>query len=244
MDDTKQFEKDGVEEIARMGTDEALTAEAYAWMNRANRHKYSYHFSWMGIPIIQFPQDIVAMQELMWQVKPDLVIETGIARGGSILFYASMMEMMGIDGKVLGLDIDIRAHNRARIEAHPMFTRVEMIEASSVEEETGRRVAEIARRYKTVMVVLDSNHTHEHVAQELKLYAPLVTPGSYLVVFDTVVEFQDESLYPDRAWSVGNNPHTAVLEFLGKTDRFEIDKAIADKLQVTVAPDGYLKCLK
>jgi cephalosporin hydroxylase len=244
MDDTQQFEQDGIEEIARMGSDAELTAEAYAWMNRANRHKYSYHFSWMGIPIIQFPQDIVAMQELLWRVRPDLVIETGIARGGSILFYASMMEMMGIDGKVVGIDIDIRAHNRKRIEAHPMFTRVEMIEASSVAEATAESVAKIAAPFKTVMVVLDSNHTHEHVAQELRLYAPLVTVGSYLIVFDTVVEFQDGALYPNRPWAVGNNPHTAVMEFLGQTDRFAIDKSLANKLQITVAPDGYLQCLK
>ena len=244
MDDAQQFEADGVVEIAKMGADEALTTSSRAWIDRATQHKYSYHFSWMGIPIIQFPQDIMAMQELMWRIKPDLVIETGVARGGSILFYASMMEMMGIDGKVIGIDIDIREHNRKRIEAHPMASRVEMIEASSVDPATAAQVAAIAAPYQTVLVALDSNHTHEHVARELALYAPFVTAGGYLVVFDTLVEIQDGTLYPDRPWSVGDNPHTALTEFLKQTDRFEIDKSISDKLQISVAPDGYLKCLK
>ena len=244
MDDTKQFEQECIEEIGRMGADEVLTTEAYAWMKKANRHKYSYHFMWMGMPIIQYPQDMVAMQEIMWQVKPDLVIETGVARGGSVLFYASMMEMMGIDGKVVGIDIDIRSHNRARIEEHPMYSRVQLIEASSVEDDTAEQVARIAAAHGSVLVTLDSNHTHAHVARELELYAPLVTPGSYLVVFDTGIEFQDDDLCPDRLWSVGNNPHTAVMAFMQQTDRFEIDASIADKLQITVAPDGYLKCLR
>lgn len=244
MDDTKQFETDGVHEIERMGADDALAASTREWMDRATQHKYSYHFSWMGVPIIQFPQDIMAMQEILWRVRPDLVIETGIARGGSILFYAAMMEMMGIEGQVVGIDIDVRAHNRARIEDHPMAGRIEMIEASSIAPDTARRVAAVAQGATTVLVALDSNHTHDHVTKELELYAPLVTPGSYLVVFDTLVEFQANARYPNRPWAVGNNPHTAVMAFLEKTDRFEIDKRIANKLQISVAPDGYLKCRK
>ncbi len=241
MDDTKQFEAECAREIGQMGADEVLTASTREWVDRVTRHKYSYHFQWMGMPIIQFPQDIVAMQELMWQLKPDLVIETGIARGGSLVFYASMMEMMKIDGEVLGIDIDIREHNRARIEAHPMAGRIRMIQGSSVDPGIAGQVSSIAAQHKVVLVCLDSNHTHAHVAAELDFYAPLVTPGSYLIVFDTLVEFQDKSYYPDRPWAVGDNPHTAVMEFIEKTDRFEVDRSIPDKLQATVAPDGYLK---
>ncbi len=244
MDDTGQFREACAREIEQMGTDDALAARTREWVDHVTRHKYSYHFEWMGLPIIQFPQDIVAMQELMWRIKPDLVIETGVARGGSVIFYSSMMEMMGIDGEVVCVDIDIREHNRARIEAHPMAARVRLIEGSSVDPAIAEQVARLASQHERVLVALDSNHTHEHVAAELALYAPLVTPESYLVVFDTLVEFQDESLYNDRPWSVGNNPHTAVTAFLEQTDRFEVDKALSTKLQASVAPDGYLKCLK
>jgi cephalosporin hydroxylase len=198
----------------------------------------------MGRPIIQFPQDIVSMQEIIWQVKPQLIIETGIAHGGSLIFYASMLELLGNDGFVLGIDIDIRQHNRLAIEKHPMYKRIKMIEGSSTDQAVIAKVHEMAEGKAPIIVVLDSMHTHDHVFEELNAYSPLVTKGSYLVVFDTVIEDMPADFFPDRPWGRGNNPKTAVWEFLKRNDRFEIDKDIEAKLLITVAPDGYLKCIK
>ena len=197
----------------------------------------------MGRPIIQFPQDIMAMQEIIWQVKPDFIVETGIAHGGSLIFYASMLELIG-EGEVLGIDVDIRQHNRVEIEQHPMFKRITMIEGSSIDEEIAKQVYDLAKGKSRILLVLDSNHTHDHVLKELELYSPLVTKDSYLVVFDTVVEDMPEDFFPDRPWGKGNNPKTAVWEFLKKNKRFKVDKDIEAKLLITVAPDGYLKCLE
>jgi cephalosporin hydroxylase len=198
----------------------------------------------MGIPIIQFPQDIVAIQEIIWNVKPDLIIETGIARGGSILFNASILELIGGDGLVLGIDIDIREYNRKEIEAHPMFKRIKMIEGSSVSTEVINQVKEIVKGRKRILVILDSNHTHDHVAKEIGLYQELVSVGSYLLVFDTIIEDMPPSFSNDRPWTVGDNPKTAVHEFLKTNSDFIIDRQIQDKLLITVAPDGYLKRIK
>jgi cephalosporin hydroxylase len=213
-------------------------------ISKIAQYKYSYNFSWLGIPIIQLPQDIVAMQEIIWQVKPQLIIETGIAHGGSLIFYASMMELLGEDGMVLGIDIDIRAHNRVEIEKHPMIKRIKMIEGSSIDKDIISQVHQFAKGKAPILVVLDSMHTHSHVMEELKAYSPLVTRDSYLVVFDTVIEDMSDDLFPDRPWEKGDNPKTAVWEFLKGNDRFEIDKDIDGKLLITVAPDGYLKCVK
>jgi cephalosporin hydroxylase len=239
-----EFETRNAEFIQAMGKDDALKATTRDWFLGASRHEYSYHFRWMGRPIIQFPQDIVAMQELIWEVKPDLIIETGIAHGGSLVFYASMLELLGGQGQVLGIDIDIRPHNREAIEAHPMAKRIQMIEGSSVDAATVAKVKALAKGHARIMVVLDSSHTHEHVLQELRSYAHLVTKGSYLVVFDTVVEAMPKSFFPNRPWGPGDNPWTAVHAFLKETDRFEVDETIPNKLLVTVAPDGYLRCIK
>lgn len=227
------------------------------WMNFAQAGKYSYQFDWMGRPVIQYPQDIVAMQELIWSVRPDLIIETGIAHGGSLIFSASLLAMMDVCDaiergdqafnpkvsarKVLGVDIDIRAHNRAAIEAHPMMSRIQMIQGSSTAPEIVEQVRDIAKGYRRVLVCLDSNHTHEHVLAELEAYAPLVSAGSYCVVFDTVVEDMPDEIFPDRPWGPGNNPKTAVREYLKAHPEFEIDKRIDHKLLISVAPDGYLK---
>lgn len=210
----------------------------------SNRAQYSYNFSWMGRPIIQYPQDMIAMQELIWKIKPDLIIETGIAHGGSLIYYASLLELIG-EGEVLGIDIDIRSHNKAEIEKHPMFKRIKMIEGSAVGEETIEKVKEFAKGKKRILVCLDSNHTHEHVMRELQFYSPFVTVGSYIVVFDTIVEDLPEGYFSQkRPWGISNNPKTAVFEFLKTDDNFEIDKSIDYKLMVSVAPDGYLKRIK
>jgi len=238
------FEAQKREMIKRAGDDEDLRELGLRWINTSARYSYSYNFTWLGRPIIQFPQDIVAMQEIIWQVKPDLIIETGIAHGGSLIFYASMLELIGEEGQVLGIDIDIREHNRVEIEKHPMFKRITMMEGSSTDEAVVGKVRELANGKKRVLVALDSNHTHNHVLKELELYSPLVRTGSYLVVFDTVIEDMPAGYFSDRPWDKGNNPKTAVWEFLRSNDRFVIDKNIENKLLLTVAPDGYLKCIK
>jgi len=186
---------------------------------------------------------MIVLQEIIWQVKPDLIIETGIAHGGSLIFSASMLELLGNNGQVLGIDIDIREHNRVEIEKHPMFKRITMIQGSSIDKSVVQQVYNFAKDKKQVLVALDSNHTHEHVLRELQLYSPLVTKGSYLVVFDTIIEDMPEDFFLDRPWGKGNNPKTAVWDFLKSNDRFEIDKEIENKLLITVAPDGYLKCV-
>lgn len=217
-----------------------------SFMQSSIPHKYSYNFSWMGRPIIQYPQDIVAMQELIWSLQPDLIIETGIAHGGSLIFSAAMLELNAAcggcqDAEVLGVDIDIRAHNRDAIEAHPMSKRISMIQGSSIASEIIEQVKAKAEGKKSILVCLDSNHTHEHVLAELEAYAPIVTPGSYCVVFDTIIEDLPDEMFPDRPWGVGDNPKTAVWEYLKDHPEFEIDQTIHNKLLITVAPDGYLK---
>lgn len=244
MSDADEFRAQVKENIEGLKQDRDVQALSRIWLREIARHKYAYNFSWMGRPIIQFPQDMIAMQEIIWDVQPDLIIETGIAHGGSLVFYASLLEIVGGDGYVLGIDIDIRAHNRGAIETHPMFKRIRMIEGSSVSDEIATQVAEHARDKESVLVVLDSNHTHEHVLKELNLYAQHVTRGSYIVVFDTLLEDMPDDLARDRPWGVGNNPKTAVHEFLSGTDEFLIDKDIDSKLLITAAPDGYLKRVK
>jgi cephalosporin hydroxylase len=228
--------------IAGMAADPRLRAAAREMFLRSCDYRYSYNFSWLGRPVIQYPQDLVAMQEILWAVKPRRVIETGVAHGGSLVFYASMLELLGGDGRVLGIDVEIRPHNRRALEQHPMFKRISLIEGSSIDDAVVSQVRE--QCVSPVLVVLDSNHTHAHVLRELECYAPLVTRGSYLVVFDTVVDDMPASAFPDRPWGPGNNPRTAVRAFLATTDRFEVDREIEDKLLITVAPGGYLKCVK
>jgi cephalosporin hydroxylase len=246
MSEYDKFKRECTSEIAHMGNDGELAHASRSWMDRANRAKYSYHFEWMGRPIIQYPQDIIAVQEIIWSVKPDLIIETGIAHGGSLVFSASMLELNAISGgpqdaQVLGIDIDIRPHNRAAIEAHPMARRIAMIEGSSVAPEVVSEVRSRAAGKRSVLVILDSNHTHDHVLAELEGYAHLATVGSYCVVFDTIIEDMPDDAFSDRPWGKGNNAKTAVWEFLKRQSEFEIDKSIQHKLLITVAPDGYLK---
>ncbi|TAJ29421.1 MAG: cephalosporin hydroxylase [Bosea sp. (in: a-proteobacteria)] len=232
---------------------QALTRE---WFIVANAAKYSYHFSWLGRPIIQYPQDIIAFQELVWAVKPDVIVETGIAHGGSLTLSASLLAMLDLceatqagemldpaspKRRVIGVDIDIRQHNREAIAAHPLASRITMVQGSSVDPAIVEDVRAFVGGARTVLVSLDSNHTHDHVLQELEAYAPMVSVGSYCVVFDTVIEDMPEEMFPDRPWGRGNNAKTAVNEFLASDDRFVVDKAIEDKLLITVAPGGYLK---
>jgi cephalosporin hydroxylase len=242
----REFLEEVKREEERMGRDEALHSLSHRWMLETLKYKYTYHFSWMGRPIIQLPQDIIAIQEIIWSVKPDLIIETGIAHGGSLIFSASMLELNAIadgpqDARVLGVDIDIRAHNRAAIETHPMARRIDMVQGSSIAPEVIAAVKARAAGKRNVLVMLDSNHTHDHVLAELHAYARLVTVGSYCIVFDTAIENMPDDAFADRPWGKGNNPKTAVQEFLKHHPEFEIDKSMQRKLLITVAPDGYLR---
>lgn len=229
---------------AAMAQDENVRRPARELFLASAQHRYSYNFKWLGRPIIQYPDDIIAIQEIVWAVQPDVVIETGIAHGGSLVFYASMLHLMGGDGFVVGIDIDIRPHNRAAIEAHPLRDRIRLVEGSSTDETTLARVKELTKGRQRALVVLDSMHTHDHVLRELDLYEGFVRSGSYLLVLDTVVEHMPKEHFPDRPWGPGNNPLTAVNAFLEKNDRFVIDRDVENKLLLTVAPSGYLRCVK
>lgn len=250
------FKKEVEERLKAVESNQELKDAAYQFMKSSLAPKYSYNYSWMGRPIIQYPQDMAAMQELVWQVKPDLIIETGIAHGGSLIMNASFLALLELSEaaengqvvdpkkpkrKVLGIDIDIRPHNLEAIKAHPMSNRIDMIQGSSIAPEIINQVKEYSKAYKTILISLDSNHTHEHVLAELEAYAPLTSVNSYCVVFDGVVEDMPQELSGDRPWGPGNNPKTAVWEYLKSHSEFEIDKSVQNKLLITVAPDGYLK---
>jgi cephalosporin hydroxylase len=244
MSEVAKFFSEVAENIEALRADKDVQALSRIWLREITRYKYAYNFTWMGRPIIQLPQDMVAVQELVWKYKPDVIVETGIAHGGSLIYYASLMEMLGAAGIVVGVDIDIRKHNRVEIESHSMYPRIRLVEGSSVELETLNQVKSLIEDKKRVLVILDSNHTHEHVFQELQLYAPLVTEGGYIVVMDTLIEDMPNEFFRDRPWGKGNNPKTAVHEFLSLNPRFCIDREVEAKLLITVAPDGYIKCIK
>lgn len=251
-----EFNKEIEQRLLANGKDQHLIKAATEFMVLSTTPQYSYNFSWLGRPIIQYPQDMVAMQEIIWAVKPDLIIETGIAHGGSLILSASMLALLDMcdaieekkefnpstsKRKVLGIDIDIRQHNRDAIELHPMSSRIKMIQGSSISSEVIDKVHAFAGGFKKILVCLDSNHTHEHALAELVAYAPLTSVGSYCVVFDTIVEDMPKEKYPNRPWGPGDNPKTAVWEYLKTHQEFQIDKSVDNKLLISVAPDGYLK---
>lgn len=237
----QEFIKAREERISSNGKNEELKKAAALFNTASNKALYSYNFTWMGRPIIQYPQDMVVMQEIIWNIQPDLIIETGIAHGGSLIYYASLLELIG-KGEVLGIDIDIRQHNKEEIEKHPMYKRIKMIQGSSIEEKTIEKVKKVTGGKEKIMVCLDSNHTHDHVLRELELYSHYVSLNSYIVVFDTIVEYLPEGYFKyERPWGIGNNPLTSIKAFLEKNKNFEIDRSIDDKLLISVAPSGYLK---
>jgi cephalosporin hydroxylase len=245
----KAFDRETEERVAANAVNSELRSATDGFMRHSIAAKYSYNFTWLGRPIIQYPQDIVAMQELIWAIQPDLIVETGIAHGGSLIFSASMLELNArcggaMDGEVLAVDIDIRAHNRVAIESHPLFNRITMIEGSSVDPNVVEQVRARAADKRRVLVCLDSNHTHDHVLAELEAYAPLVSVGSYCVVFDTIVEHLPASQFPDRPWGPGNNPKTAVRQFLEAHPGFVLDERMDNKLMISVSPSGYLKRMR
>lgn len=248
MDFFESFQKERQANLDRQRNSAEVQQLSQQWIGHPDLKKYSYNFNWLGRPVIQYPQDLVAMQELLFTVQPDCIIETGIAHGGSLIFYASLLELNALCGGpenacVYGVDIDIRAHNREAIEAHPIYKRgrIHMLQGSSVAPEIIKQIHEMASRHSKILVVLDSNHTHAHVLAELEAYAPLVTPGSYCVVFDTIVAHIPEDAYLDRPWSTQDNPMTAVHAWLPQHQEFEIDTKIDSKLLISVAPSGYLR---
>jgi cephalosporin hydroxylase len=256
MNAIEAFNNQRLSDVSAMSQDSDLAKKTFDWRLAANKYKYTYNFDWLGRPIIQQPVDIVAMEELIWRVRPDLIIETGIAHGGSLIFSASMLALLDLcdaiesgvtlnprdsQRKVLGIDIDIRAHNRAAIEAHFMASRIQMIQGSSIAPAVVEHVRQMASGYKRILVCLDSSHTHAHVLAELQAYAPLTSVGSYCVVFDTIIEDMPADMFPDRPWGPSDNPKTAVVEYLKSHSNFEIDRSIPNKLLFSVAPDGYLK---
>jgi cephalosporin hydroxylase len=251
-----QFYLDCAREIELQGNDEPLRLLSREWFDASARARYSYHFESLGRPIIAYPQDMVAMQELIWRVRPDLIIETGIAHGGSMILNASMLALVDycdavetgqlLDPRnprrrVIGIDVDIRAHNRQAIDSHPLANRIHMIQGSSIDPSVVSEVHRRAASFKRILVALDSNHTHDHVLAELEAYAPLVTLESFCVVFDTVIEDMPPGSFPDRAWDKGNNPKTAVWEYLKSHSEFESDRSIDNKLLISGAPEGFLK---
>ena len=255
MSPEEQFAQERLQRREEYSEDARLKSLAHDWVFHSMQQKYLYNFDWLGRPIIQYPEDMVAIQELIWKVKPTLVIETGIAHGGSLVLSASMLAMLdyceaveagtSLDPRksrrrVVGIDIDIRSHNRSAIEEHPLSGLISMVEGSSVDQHVIDEVHQLAAGHETVMVFMDSNHTHEHVLGELNAYAHLVTKGSYCVVFDTFVEDMPPKYFPDRPWDKGDSPKTAVREYLKSHSEFEIDKSIDNKLLISVAPDGYL----
>jgi cephalosporin hydroxylase len=256
MNPIEQFRSEQHLRIASFAKDATFQALSRDWLQTSMQRQYVYNFDWMGRPIIQYPQDMVAIQELIWRVRPDLIIETGIAHGGSLMLSASLLALLDIcdaidagtlmdprvsNRKVIGVDIDIRPHNRAAIEAHPLAGRIAMIQGSSIDPATVLQVKEVAKNYQRILVLLDSMHTHEHVLAELEAYAPMVSLGSYCVIFDTFVDDMPAGFFANRPWDVGNNPKTAVRQWLKGRSDFQIDESWPNKLMVTVAPDGFLK---
>jgi cephalosporin hydroxylase len=239
-DDRAEFERTKREAATRMAADDTLSAKALDLNAAADRHDWSYQWSWLGLPVIQMPPDIVALQEVIWETRPQLVIETGIARGGSLALYASILELLG-EGEVLGIDVDIRAHNREAIELHPLAKRIRMVEGSSLDAGVVALARAAAAEVERVMVALDSNHTHEHVLGELRAYGQLVSVGQFLVVADTFVEQLPRQEHRPREWGPGNNPATALRAWLEEVDGFEPDPFVNSKLLLSASPGGYLR---
>ncbi len=249
--DPVEFKKLITTQLSAKGSDKNLRAAALESHRHFGRHGHFHHFEWMGVPVIQAPQDLIQMQELIFKIKPTLIVETGVARGGSMVFYASILQLL-VDtkqipetSKVVGIDIDIRKYTQEILDDHPLRSRIELISGSSTSSDTVAKVRGLATKSERVLLCLDSNHTHEHVLLELELLSSIVTVGSYCVVFDTLVEFMPEIDYEDRPWGPGNNPHTAVVEFLkNNSDAFRIDTKIDNKLIVSAAINGFLQRIK
>lgn len=239
-----EFENRKRADIAVMASDDDFRSVSRDWFARSVKHRYSYNFRWLGLPIIQYPADIIAMQELVWRIRPKVIVETGVARGGSLVFYASLLELLAGDGTVVGVEVGLSAESRSAIQGHPLARRIRLVDGSSVADETVRQVRSLVAARAPVLVILDSNHTHEHVLAELRQYSSLVSKGSYVVVFDTVVEMLPEELRWSRPWGPGNGPLSAARAFLAENERFEVDESFDQRLLLSVCPEGFLRCIR
>lgn len=259
MTELEQFYNERSCRVESYSTNTELNQLANEWIRRSMQENYVYNFDWLGRPIIQYPEDIVGIQELVWEMKPDTIIETGVAHGGSLILSASLLALLDLcdsieKGKiynpkkskrrVIGIDIDIRKHNRELIEQHAMSNYISLIEGSSIDRDVVSRVEELTKSSNSTCVFLDSNHTHDHVLSELRAYSQFVSVDNYCVVFDTFVELMPEQFFPTRPWDVGNNPMTAIRSFIDENTSFVVDEYISEKLQITVAKNGFLKRVK
>lgn len=243
QDDREAFARHSRDQSVALGKDKVVFDASTNFMLKLDPYDYSYLWTWMGVPIIQMPADVLATQEVIWATQPDIIIETGVARGGSVLFMASLLQLLG-KGQVIGVDIDIRAHNRDTIENHPMSHRVTLVEGGSTAPETLAAVKALIPEGARVMVILDSDHSRDHVLAECLAYAPLVTEGCYMVVADTMIGHVDESDAPrkrSKLWFKGNEPLTALRMFLSENASFEVDEVLNGKLVVSSSPGGYIR---
>lgn len=245
MNEELKFKKEVEDRVNSYKTNQILLNKVKDISHEFAKEKYTYNFSWLGRPVFQGPSDLQVYQEIIWNYKPDLIIETGIARGGSLIFFASMMALLEYcgeidEGEVVGIDIDIREENKNAILKHPLSKKITMIEGSSIDKEVISKIKEYAKNKKKIFLILDSNHTHSHVIEELRAYAPLIEMGGYCIVCDTGIE-QIDDIIENRPWGKGNSPKSALLEYLKENSNFEIDSFYENKSLITCAPDGFLK---
>jgi len=239
-----EFEDLRRESAEEMHNDRDLRRQALDVLVRADHYRWIHQTNWLGEPTLNLPQDMFALQEIIFNTRPKFILELGVAWGGSLLFYATLMEALG-GGRIIGVDIYLPDDLKARLGSHGRLSeRLTLIDGSSIEAETLARVKSIVGNCREVMVVLDSYHTHEHVLKELRLYSPLVGKGHYLVCGDTVVEDIPEQAHRSRPWGPGNNPKTALRQFLQENDRFVVDDYVDMKLLLSCSPGGYLKALQ
>lgn len=215
-----------------------LDEVSFNWVKASIENKLAYEVDWLGIPIIQSPTDMILIQQLIFNVKPDFVIETGVAHGGSLVFSASILESIG-HGHIIGIDIDIRKHNRRVLEKHRLFKRISLMEGDSTSADILEKIREMVLPKSKVVVFLDSNHYKDHVLKELKLYSRFVDVGSYVVVFDTVTSCMSKHGVCDVSY-LNNGPKEAIEQFLVENRNFQVDEDF-NKLFASYSPDGYLK---
>jgi len=239
----EDLEKSKRETAAAAAQNEGLRKTSMDFIVESDKFGYGYQWTWLGLPFIQMPQDMIVTQELIWQTKPDVIIETGVAWGGSVVFSASLLQLIG-KGEVVGIDLNLYDHVKDQIMSYPFSNRVHLYKGSSTDPEIVKKVLSHIKPGQSVMVMLDSNHTHQHVLDELRAYAPHVTKGQYLVVSDTVVEDMPKQEHRPRPWGPGDNPKTALRAYLKETDRFEVDPYVNGKLLLTYSPEGYCRCIK
>jgi len=240
MSDIKKFQKFRKQNIKRLGKDKSLKRIAIDFIKKSGKYHYSYNFDWLGMPIIQFPQDVMALQEIFWKIKPEIIIETGVARGGSLIFYASLMKMVNKNGLVIGIDVNIKKHNLKKIKKHFLYKNIKLMTGSSVDQKIIKKLHQQTKN-KKIMVVLDSDHSLKHVYKELKLYSNFVSKGSYMIVLDATIDNMPNDYFLNRSWNKNNNPKKAVKLFLKKNKNFVVDEQIENKLLITSAYSGFLK---